>query len=74
LLACRQGDQAGELIAVLAAEAAPRARVLSRHGAQLPLRGSGGLAGTGNAAGQPDARIADIRAGACYQLADLALR
>jgi AcrR family transcriptional regulator len=73
-LACLQRDQAGELIAVLAAEAAPRARVLPRHGAQLPLRGAGGLAGAGNAAGQADARIADVRAGACYQLADLELR
>jgi TetR/AcrR family transcriptional regulator, transcriptional repressor of aconitase len=73
-LAGVQRDQAGELIAVLAAEAAPRARVLPRHGAQLTLRGAGGLAGTANAAGQGDARIADVRAGACYQLADLVLR
>ena len=70
----RHRGKAGDLMAMLAAEAAPRPSVLLRHGVHRPELGGGGVTGADHAPGQLDTPLADVHARSRYQLAYLGLR
>jgi len=68
------GDKAGDLLAVLAAEAAPPLGRIVRDGLQGAERGFGGVPGADNNLGPLDALLTDVYAGPGYEPLGLPLR